>query len=107
MLASKYWSSCLAFVLNILADGCLQIDLDVGNMIKFCSIEHEILDLLDLIDPFDLLDPLDLIDPFDLLETNDNLQFKELINFMIFIDHARVSDDDEFTYFMDDEVMMK
>jgi hypothetical protein len=89
----KILAFVLDFVLNILVGGCLKIDLDVGNMIKFWSIEHEILDLLD---------PLDLL---DLLKTNDDLQFKKLINFRIFIDHARVSGDDEFTDLTDDEVI--
>jgi hypothetical protein len=74
----------LAFTLNILVGKCLQIDLDGGNMIKFWSIEHEI---------------------FDLFETNDDLLFKELINFTIFMDHARVSGDGEFTDLTDAEVM--
>jgi hypothetical protein len=67
-------------------------------MIKFWSIEHKILDLLDLINLLNLLNLLDL------LETNDDLQFKELINFMIFIDHARVSGDDKFTDLKDAEM---
>jgi hypothetical protein len=81
------------FMLDTIFGECLQIDLDGGNMIKCWLIEYEILDILHL---------LHLL---HLLATNNNLSFKELINFMMFIDHAKVSGDDEFTDLTDAELM--
>jgi hypothetical protein len=86
----------------LFAGECLQIDIDDGNMIKILLIEHDIIDFLNLLD---LLDLLDLLNLFDIIATNSDITFKELINFTMLIDHARVFGDDEFNDLMNAEVM--